>query len=83
MRLLIWLVIGLAVVVWLKRFLASLAHQGQPTPGTAQSGAARQRQSEVMVQCAHCGVHFPASEALAGADGAVYCCAEHRQLERQ
>jgi uncharacterized protein len=30
-----------------------------------------------MVDCAHCGLHLPASEALR--DGAhAYCCAEHR-----
>ncbi|HEX7642234.1 MAG TPA: PP0621 family protein [Burkholderiaceae bacterium] len=82
MRLLIWLIVGLAVVVWLKRFLARAAHQEQHG-GAGQAGVPRQRQSEAMVQCAHCGVHFPASEALAGADGAVYCSTEHRQLARQ
>ena len=90
MRLLIWLIIGLAVVVWLKRFLARVAHpgqaQGQSNAGQAAQAHQRQRQIEAMVQCAHCGVHFPASEALTsadGADGAVYCSAEHRQLDRQ
>jgi len=33
-----------------------------------------------MVACAHCGIHFPASEALADASGAVFCSAEHRRL---
>ncbi len=31
-----------------------------------------------MLQCARCGVHFPASEALTDAGGAVYCSEEHR-----
>jgi uncharacterized protein len=31
-----------------------------------------------MVQCAHCGVHLPANDALKGADG-LYCSAQHRQ----
>jgi uncharacterized protein len=81
MRLLIWLIIGLAVVVWLKRAFARVAHQ--VSDGT-EAGAPRQRrgdsQIEAMVQCAHCGVHFPASEAVSGAGGAVYCSAEHRQI---
>jgi len=32
-----------------------------------------------MVRCAHCGLHLPAADALAGPDGAVYCSAAHRQ----
>ena len=32
---------------------------------------------EAMVDCAHCGRHFPASEAVR--DGArVFCCSAHR-----
>lgn len=31
-----------------------------------------------MVQCAHCGVHLPATDAVKGADG-LYCSALHRQ----
>ncbi|AIY43591.1 hypothetical protein LT85_4433 [Collimonas arenae] len=37
-------------------------------------------QAEAMVACAHCGMHFPASEAIADASGAVFCSAEHRRL---
>ncbi|MBV8634935.1 MAG: hypothetical protein JO002_10630 [Burkholderiaceae bacterium] len=81
MRVLIWLVIGLAVVVWLKRAVARVTH------GTGPAGQPRQRapkgESETMLQCAHCGVHFPASEAVTGAAGAVYCSADHRKLAGQ
>jgi uncharacterized protein len=84
MRILIWLIIGLAVVVWIKRALARVAHQGSDG---APAGTARPRQRqehiEAMVQCAHCGVHFPASEAVSGAGGALYCSAEHRQIAQQ
>jgi uncharacterized protein len=31
------------------------------------------------VACAHCGLHIPAAEALAGSRGR-YCCDEHRRL---
>lgn len=31
-----------------------------------------------MVRCAHCGVHLPRSDAVAGRLG-LYCSAEHRQ----
>jgi uncharacterized protein len=33
-----------------------------------------------MLQCAECHTYFPASEALASADGAVFCCDQHRRL---
>lgn len=33
--------------------------------------------NELVLSCAHCGVHVPASEAITSA-GAVYCCAAHR-----
>jgi uncharacterized protein len=32
-----------------------------------------------MAQCAHCGVHFPASEAVR-ADGLDYCSPAHVRL---
>ncbi|MEO7392498.1 MAG: PP0621 family protein [Ramlibacter sp.] len=31
-----------------------------------------------MVQCPVCSVHLPRTDALAGPDGRLYCCAEHR-----
>jgi len=31
-----------------------------------------------MVSCAQCGVHLPRPEAIAGADGRLYCSQEHR-----
>ena len=89
MKILIWLVIALAVVVWFKRTMAALRSAGER--GNAQGGnrggaggAGRVRrpepQAETMLQCAYCGVHFPASEAAAGADGRVYCSSEHKAL---
>lgn len=32
-----------------------------------------------MVECAVCHVHLPRNDALAGPDGRLYCCAEHRK----
>lgn len=34
--------------------------------------------SEPMLQCAECGTHFPASEAVAAPTGLVFCSQEHR-----
>ena len=34
---------------------------------------------EAMARCAHCGLHLPARDAIAGPGGAVYCTPAHRQ----
>ena len=34
---------------------------------------------ERMVSCAHCGLHFPAAEAITDG-GAIFCGDEHRRL---
>jgi uncharacterized protein len=34
---------------------------------------------EQMLRCGHCGVHFPAAEAVS-TDGLDFCCEEHRRL---
>lgn len=40
----------------------------------------RLKQAEDMVTCAHCGVHLPSSDAIAGPDRTPYCSTEHRHL---
>ncbi|MGE5649189.1 MAG: PP0621 family protein [Bacillota bacterium] len=70
MKLLFWALVVLAVL-WLLR--------GKKTAGSpAAAGAARNNGTETMVQCAHCGVHVPASESILAASGAAYCTEEHR-----
>ncbi len=71
MRILIWLVIALAVFTWIKRALA-------PASPDRRHAAPRDDNAETMLQCAHCHIYFPASEAVRGAGDAVYCCAEHK-----
>jgi len=49
---------------------AAKAQQRVPTPpGPPQA----------MVRCAHCGLHLPATDAISGPGGAVYCSAAHRE----
>ena len=43
-------------------------------------GAAGGKTSEAMLQCAHCGVHVPSSEALLSGTRA-YCCSAHRDAD--
>ena len=70
-RLLLWVALG--VVAWLmlrpKRRVA-------PPPAATRKAAVKIA-TEAMVDCAACGLHFPASEAIR--DGArLYCCTAHR-----
>ncbi len=63
------LLVALAALVWwLWRRLARLRDKpaAPPPPG-----------AELMVRCAHCGLHLPRKEALAHAER-WYCCEEHR-----
>lgn len=46
--------------------------------GSAQPKAAAKAQPQDMVQCAVCAVHLPRSEAVAAADGRLFCSQEHR-----
>lgn len=50
-----------------------------PSPPQPTVGAA-----EKMVRCAHCGIHLPQSEALAGVGALHFCSDAHRlQYESQ
>lgn len=110
MKLLIWLVVVLAVVVWVQRAKKNLVQRARDAAAAAaaaarggenapdgQRGPAPDRRMaaiERMVQCAQCGIHFPASEAVYGGTGnnsgdadnhvaaaaMVFCCTEHRTL---
>lgn len=70
-----------------KRYQDQFRQQQQaanPQPQPAQTYKARAaaqaaNDAEVMLQCAHCGVFFPASEAVR-ANGRDYCSAAHAAL---
>lgn len=86
MKYLIWLVVVLAVVVWFHRAKKSML-AGRSMGGEAEGARPKSKKAarsgdnaETMVQCAHCGIHFPASEAVTHASGAHYCSEEHRRL---
>jgi uncharacterized protein len=77
MKYLIWFVICLAVVIWIKRKKAALSGMH----GNAHAnihGPASEPTVEAMQQCALCGMYIPASEAMIDGNGAIFCCAEHR-----
>lgn len=75
-KLLMWVVLALVALVGWKVWTASQRRiaQSRRTPPAGAPDAV-----ESMVRCAHCGVHLPASDAVA-ADGRVYCSPAHRDL---
>jgi uncharacterized protein len=72
-RILLWLLVGLAAW-WLLRPRRKITPPGDAVRPPAAPGAA----PEAMVDCASCGLHFPASEALLDGAARTYCCAAHR-----
>ena len=77
MKLLFWVAVIVVGVLWLLR---SGKSRNKPN---AQAGRPEQdNAAEAMVQCAHCGVHLPASEALHNPAGLAFCSHEHRLLHR-
>jgi len=76
LRLLVWLALA-AVVWWIVR---KKARPVAPPPArpAAPPRAAAIAPPEPMVDCARCGLHLPASEALRDDAARPYCSAEHR-----
>jgi hypothetical protein len=78
MKVLAWLAFfGLVGAALYKKAAAShitILRSG-PTPHYDDNGA------EIMVQCAHCGVYLPSSEAF-HRDGLHFCSAEHLKAYR-
>ena len=77
-RLLFWLALVFLVIAAIRSKLRKMGgpQQGGPAPAPQQPRPAEAPQAEKMLQCAHCGVHFPASENVP-ANGRDYCCAAH------
>ena len=70
-RLLLWAILGF-LAWWILR-----PRKAAPPNGAAQARGSAGGAPEAMVDCAHCGLHFPGSEAIR--DGARrYCCTAHR-----
>jgi uncharacterized protein len=72
--LLVVVVVVVAVWWWLRALRRS---EQAPRPRDGHKPPARESQPHSMVACAHCGVHFPAGDALE-AEGRHYCSAAHR-----
>lgn len=74
----------LVFLVWLGvRWLGSQRKPG-PRSAAGPGGAGPQPKPEIeaMYQCAWCGAHVPAGDAVALPDGRKYCSAAHRDAAR-
>jgi uncharacterized protein len=80
MKLLLWAAIIFGVI-WVLRNKKKAAEarmaRSEPSPVRNKE---LQESGEPMASCAHCGIHFPSSEAVVDTAGIVYCGAEHRRL---
>ena len=70
-RLLFWIALAVLIVAAIR----SKIRQSAPRP----TAPPPEPSAEAMACCAHCGLHFPASEAVR-ADGLDYCCPQHVRL---
>jgi uncharacterized protein len=71
--LLVFAVLFIAIYIWRRNRREEL-NERAPRPQAPPAVDAPQQ----MTRCAHCGLHLPASDAIAG-PGGVYCSAAHRQ----
>lgn len=73
--LVLFAVLAIAYFVWRN---GRIERKAEPPPRAPQAPRAPGAPQD-MVQCRACGVHLPRGEALAGPDGSLFCCAEHRE----
>ena len=76
-RLLFWLALSVLVVMAIRSKLRGKGGANTRAPKAKRPPAPPAIES--MSNCAHCGVYFPASEAVR-ADGLEYCCPAHVRL---
>ena len=72
--LLVIVVVWVAIMLWRQGRRSSIDAQ-RPA---AKPGADTLPKPQPMARCAHCGLHLPATDAIAGRLGS-YCSAGHRQ----
>lgn len=77
-RILFWIALIILVVMAVRAKLRAMT----PKEPGARRSAREPAQVESMARCAHCGVYFPASEAVR-ADGLDYCSPAHVRLPAQ
>jgi uncharacterized protein len=72
--LLVIAIVVIAYMIWRGNRLRDAGRDAAaPPPPAAPPGLPQE-----MVRCPVCSVHLPRGDAVAGADGALYCSQEHR-----
>ena len=75
-RILFWIALVALVVMAVRAKLRALSARNEASLREEPPRQAPPAQIETMTQCAHCGLHFPASEAV-HAGGHDYCSPGH------
>lgn len=75
-------VVMVAVMLWRGNRRAERQERDAAAPDRRPGGTGETDQPQDMVRCPVCAVHLPRSDALAGADGQLYCSNEHRLRAR-
>ncbi|KFI05878.1 PP0621 family protein [Massilia sp. BSC265] len=78
-RIVFWILLIGLVVFAIRAKLKGLSARQQPPLDAQPRRQPPPAEIETMTQCAHCGIHFPASEAV-HADGHDYCSPGHVRL---
>ena len=78
-RILFWIGLFILIGFAIRAKLRSMTQQPPTGAGASPRGQDAPAQVESMTSCAHCGVYFPASEAVR-ADGLDYCSPAHVRL---
>lgn len=79
MKFLVLILVVLVVVMLAKAARGRLARPSDDDVPPAPPREATAPEGEVMLACAHCGLHLPRSDALPGRGG-VYCSEGHRAI---
>ncbi|MFM9922272.1 PP0621 family protein [Variovorax sp. H27-G14] len=80
--LLVFAVLWVAIWLWRKNRREEMrdAQRERAAKAQAQQRApAKVGAPQAMVRCGHCGLHLPATDAIAGPAGTVYCSTAHRE----
>ena len=78
MKILLWVLVALAVAVWLTHGKKKQVKASRNAPEAPPADSI-----ETMVCCAHCGTYVPASEAVSSSGGLTFCSEEHRLRHSQ
>jgi uncharacterized protein len=78
-RIVFWVALFILIGFALRAKLRSAARRAEERMAPPRASASPTVAIEDMTRCAHCGLHFPASEAVR-ADGLDYCSPGHVRL---